>query len=144
MTTTKWGRNGILTREFDRGQSLEQLEHRVEPSPSYDSYLVKKCHSLRRKPICDFTVEDLRIMIGQGLGVPFLLPLAIEQLERNPIIQGDFYPGDLLRAVIGLPSDFWTANPALTHQLRAIIARVSPLPQELRDHVSHFLSLTER
>ena len=50
----------------------------------YDSYLVTTCHELRRKPIGTFSVEDLRIMIGQQIGVPWLLPIAVEVLEEEP------------------------------------------------------------
>lgn len=42
-------------------------------------------------------------MLGQGLGVRTLLPIAVELLVENPLVSGDLYPGDLLTAVLTLP-----------------------------------------
>ncbi len=78
------------------GKTLDELEHSVVKEPPFDSYLVTTCYRLRKKPIDEFTVEDLRIMVGQKIGLPHLLPLAIAVLEREPLAEGDFYPGDLL------------------------------------------------
>jgi hypothetical protein len=63
-----------------RKKTLEQLEGFVAGEPPYDSYLVRTIYALRKKPIGDFTTEDLRITIGQGRGIPYLLPL----FERAP------------------------------------------------------------
>jgi CDI immunity proteins len=48
-------------------QTLEQLENEVWGEPEFHSHLVLTCHSLRKKPIDQFTVEDLRIMLGQDV-----------------------------------------------------------------------------
>lgn len=86
------------------GKTLEQIENEIWDEPEYDSYLVTTCHKLRKKPIDQFTVEDLRIMISQNIGLNHLLPLAVDVLRENPIAEGDFYQGDLLKAVIGCQS----------------------------------------
>jgi len=74
-----------------RHLSLEQLERRRRPEPSFKSRLAMTCHCLCQKPIGDFTVEDHRIMIGQKLGLKHLLPLAIEILQDDPLARGDFF-----------------------------------------------------
>ncbi len=91
--------NQPMTR--NEHMSLEQLEQDVWPEPDFNSRLVTACHTLRKKRLCDFSVEDLRIMIGQGVGLEYLLPKAIDILENNPLSEGDFYEGDLLVAVAG-------------------------------------------
>jgi hypothetical protein len=53
--------------QFDRAKSLQELEGHDWGDPSYDSHLVTECHRLHRIPLCDFTVEDLRITIGQNI-----------------------------------------------------------------------------
>ena len=83
------------------GKTLDELEGVVWGEPTYDSYLVRTCHRLRTKPVDEFTVEDLRIMIGQEIGLPHLVPRAVAVLEREPLAEGDFYPGDLLASVLG-------------------------------------------
>ena len=82
------------------GKTLEELEQLAWGEQTFDSYLVTTCHRLRKKPVDEFTVEDLRIMIGQKFGLQHLLPRAIEVLEGEPLAGGDFYPGDLLANVI--------------------------------------------
>ena len=83
-----------------------------------DSYLITTLHKLRSKPVGDFTTEDLRIAIGQGFGLPFLVPLAIEKLEEDIFAEGDFYEGDLLRNVLAIDASFWKQNRALWRVMR--------------------------
>jgi hypothetical protein len=40
-------------------QTLEELEGNIWPSPDYSSPLVKTVYQLRKKPIGDFSIEDL-------------------------------------------------------------------------------------
>jgi hypothetical protein len=91
----------------------------------YDSYLVRTCHRLRRKPLTEFTVEDLRIMIGQEIGLPILILLAVEQLEVEPLAQGDFYPGDLLSAVLRIDESFWSSHPDSLQRIRQVVRRAN-------------------
>lgn len=51
-----------------RQKSLEELEGFVAGEPPYDSYLVRAIYALRKKPIGEFTTEDLRTTIGQVFG----------------------------------------------------------------------------
>ena len=44
---------------------------------AYDSSLVKNCYRLRRVPLKHFRIEDLRLMIGQEIGLKYLLPIAL-------------------------------------------------------------------
>ena len=66
-------------RNADRNESLQQLEGEDWGEPNFDSHLVAECHRLRRIPLRDFSVEDLRIMIGQDIGLEHLAPLALER-----------------------------------------------------------------
>ncbi|MEE2937847.1 MAG: contact-dependent growth inhibition system immunity protein [Planctomycetota bacterium] len=58
--------------------------------------------SALQKPIEDFTSEDLRIMIGRNIGLQFLMPTVVTALEDNPLAEGDFYLGDLLKNVTSI------------------------------------------
>jgi hypothetical protein len=93
-------------------QSLETLENHISPAPEDASYLVQTCHALRKKPLTDFEVEDLRIMIGQNLGLPWLMPLAIQVLQQNILAEGHFHPGDLLQAVLTSEKSYWQGEQA--------------------------------
>jgi hypothetical protein len=84
---------------------------------------VTECHRLRRVQLRLLTVENLRILIGQSIGLLFLIPLALEQLEKNPLAEGDFYPGDLLCAVLRVKADFWEVHAQLREQVGGIAGR---------------------
>jgi len=66
---------------LDRNKSLNELENLDWSEPTYHSTLVTTCHTLRRKSLNKFTVEDLRIMIGQTINLSYLVPMAVEALE---------------------------------------------------------------
>ena len=68
-----------ITKLIDRNQTLEQLENDFWGKPSQGvSSLIASCYNLRQKKIKDFQVEDYRLLIGQQIGLTFLVPLAIE------------------------------------------------------------------
>lgn len=93
-------------------KTLENLEKNIWPTlkANEESYLIVTCNSLRKKQLIDFSIEDLRIMIGQNIGLKYLLPIAIEVLNENILAEGDFYEGDLLSAVLSSDLEFWRAN----------------------------------
>ncbi|MDF6045542.1 hypothetical protein LRD69_26045 [Streptomyces sp. JH14] len=72
------------------------------PAPSADNTrLITTAHALRRRPIGELTVEDMRLLIGQDIGLPYLLPLAVEVLRENPMPEGHMYEGGLLSRCAG-------------------------------------------
>lgn len=81
-------------------QSIEELEGDDWGDATFDSHLVRECHRLRRVPLADLSAENLRILIGQQIGLRYLVPMALDLLRRDPFAAGDFYPGDLLGARI--------------------------------------------
>lgn len=106
-----------------RQKSLESLEKKTWPALSSNegSYLITTCNSLRKKQLQDFTTEDLRIMIGQGIGLYFLMPLAIETLTDNLFSEGDMYEGDLLKNVLDVDTKFWDDNKNYWQQLNNLV-----------------------
>lgn len=92
-------------------KSLEQLENDYWDEPTYDSYVVTTCHSMRKKPLNEVSVEELRLVIGQGFSLNYLMPMAIELLKRDILTQGDLYEGDLLANVISKSTfNYWKIN----------------------------------
>jgi len=71
---------------------------------------VKRCINLAKIPIVDFSLSDLRLMIGQQFALDFLIPLALEKLQDNILIEADFYEGDLLSSVLNVDTSFWAHN----------------------------------
>jgi len=91
-------------------KTLEALENSIWEKPEFDSNLVITCHKLRKKKLKDFSSGDLRIMIGQNFSLKYLIPLAIEDLEKDILVDGGFYQGDLLKVVLTSDVDYWKKN----------------------------------
>jgi hypothetical protein len=89
--------------QFDRTKTLEELDGCDWDEPTFPSHIVTESHRIRKKPIADLTNEELRLAISQKMGLGYLLPLAIERLDANPMADGDYYAGDLLAAVLTVP-----------------------------------------
>ena len=126
-----------------RDRSLQEIEGDDWGDPPRDTtYLVGTVHRLRRKPVGGLRVEDLRILIGQQIGLPVLVPLALERLEQDPLAEGDFYAGDLLVAVVRAPAEFWQANPHLAARLRDVTGSVDcgELPVSAQREIEGFRS----
>jgi hypothetical protein len=103
--------------QADLEQSLEQIENEYWGEPTYDSSLVTTCHRLRKKPLRDFTIKDLRIMIGQNISLDILIPIAFERLKQNIMAEGDFYQGDLLQNVLRVEKFYWSKNPVIYRRI---------------------------
>ena len=133
-----WYNRSMANTENQSGQSLtaaildktlQELEGNDWGEPTFSSHLVTECHRLRRVPLRDFTIEDLRIMIGQNISLDYLVPLALDQLEANPLAEGDFYEGDfyegdLLWYVNRIPAEFWNTHPGLYLRWQGIVESV--------------------
>ncbi|MGO9881796.1 MAG: contact-dependent growth inhibition system immunity protein [Solirubrobacteraceae bacterium] len=112
------------------------------PAPPDATPLIKRCHQLRTKPLRDFTVDDLRIMIGQRVALNRLVPLALDRLRRDPLVEGDYYPGYLLDSVLRVDTTFWEWSPDLMVEMRKLAECVRErmeLHRELRELIKTFI-----
>lgn len=138
-------------------KTLEELEKISWPPPppaDEASHLVLTCHALRKRPLAEFTTEDLRIMIGQSIGLEHLIPLAIERLERDLLAQGDFYEGDLLQMVLTCDRRFWARERATWEVVVGLVSANLNVLQEVDtswqirkawfDAYRHFLTIHEK
>jgi len=109
-------------------KSIEQLEKDVWKKPSeFPTDLVEKCYQYRKISIAELTNEQIRILISQKVGIEYLIGIALEKLERNILTECDFYEGDLLVAVSGLPTEFWNKNKTEFLIFKNIVKRNSEL-----------------
>lgn len=115
--------DGTLSRK-----TLDELEGTTWGPPDYDSGLVRTCHRLRTKPINEFTADDLRVMIGQSIGLEHLVPIALQILEEDPLVQGRYFPGDLLSSVVRATS-YLAANQVLLPRLVKLVERAHSMVQ---------------
>ena len=84
----------------------------------------------------EFTVEDLRIVIGQKFSLEYLVPLALEQLAANPFVSGDYFDGDLLLSVAQIPQAFWDEHPNLYAKWQPLAPYVAAVERYLKDPIA--------
>ena len=114
--------------EHDQGRSLEEIENdRWGDPPTDATRLISTAYSLRKRPVGALDAEGLRLLISQQIGHDTLVPLAIDQVERNPLAEGDFYPGDLLDALMRrVPQSYWQAHKDQRTRVRAVAEALDP------------------
>ncbi|MCW5640944.1 MAG: hypothetical protein KIT63_02465 [Rhodoferax sp.] len=136
---------------MNTSRTIEQLEaHPWPEAPADGTSMVQRCHALRKVPIAKLYPGDIRLLIGQDVGTKHLVPLAIALLEVEPLVEGEFYPGDLLLSLFRLDRVYWSANPDTLNRLLSIArrakhelsAQAEPLGSdvELLKEVNAFLS----
>ena len=120
--------------DVDESLTLEQIEQRRWGDPPADSTrLIKTVYELRHKPLGAMDIEDLRLLLLQQESVDVLVPIALTRLEQNPLAEGDFYPGDLLTAVLKIPQAYWQQHPDQRIRASAVTTAVEALGN-LDDH----------
>lgn len=105
---------------IDRNKTLTEIEGDDWGEPDYPSSLVTTCHKMRHSPIGELTNGQVRMAIGQQFSLPILVPLALERLEENPLLQADFYEGDLLKFVLMVKTEFWKQHPDLWRRANSV------------------------
>jgi hypothetical protein len=112
-------------------------------APSDATYVIQQCHELRTKPIDDFTIEDLRLLIGQKVALAHLVPQAITVLENNPLAAGDFYPGDLLQAVLRIDGEYWQQHQDQLLGVHGVVDALVSAVDDLAEPIESFRRLTQ-
>jgi hypothetical protein len=114
--------------ELDKSRSLEEIEddHWGDP-PADATRLIRTAYALHKQPIGGLDVEGLRLLISQQIGLDALVPLALDHVERDPLAEGDFYPGDLLDALMRrVPEPYWQAHQDQRARLRTVAEALDP------------------
>jgi len=117
---------------MNTSRTIEQLEANPWPEPPTDApEFVRRCHSLRRLPIDQLAAGDLRVLIGQDIALKHLMPLALPLLKTNPLLEAEYFPGDLLAAAMRVAPEFWKAVPSERAEL---VSAVEKAQSTINDH----------
>lgn len=107
-------------------ESLEELEGDRWPEPAAGATrLMCKAHEAHSKPASQLSIEDLRLLIGQKVSLSWAVPFAVAAMEKDPLAEGDMYPGDLLNACLSLPDSYFAEHLDVRDRLRAVATRIS-------------------
>lgn len=105
---------------LDKKKSLLELENigwKGNVPSKDDSYVIRNSYKLYHKNLHELSVEDIRFLIGQKIGLRFIMPLAIDILREDLFAEGDYYEGDLLKNVLNVDSSYWSINIELKDNL---------------------------
>lgn len=116
-------------------KSLIQLDENIKKlySETGESFVERNITRLIRLPIADYELPDLRFMISQEIGLPFLVPIVISKLVKNPFVEAEHYEGDLINALfmIGADTYFWKDHPKLKNQVASLYSKNQILLEHL-------------
>ncbi|MFE1338201.1 contact-dependent growth inhibition system immunity protein [Streptomyces sp. NPDC058733] len=132
-----------MTRSVDRTKSLEQLDgERWGEPPADATSLVRTVHDWRRRPIGSLEPHELARLIGQDVGLPWLLPLAVDVLRQEAEEQaaGGFLDGDLLYAVVTRGPGVWERQPELGREMRDVVAMLTDVSRYVKKGIDAFLA----
>lgn len=131
---------------MDSSKDLQQLENLDWGEPIYDSVVDGRAHQLRRIPLRALALDDVRFLVTHKIGVPWILPLALEALQGQPLLQASYYPGDLLKSVVQLEDAYLKSLRIQVHLIRDLIGAIPDerfealnCPPEVLDSVKLFL-----
>jgi hypothetical protein len=100
-------------------KSLEELDaQRWGDPPAGATPLVERVHRLRTVMLRDLSMEDLATLLGQREGEEWIVPLALDRLEEDPLA-GAFYPGQILANLLRV-TGYWERFPRDLARLSAI------------------------
>lgn len=124
-------------------QSIEQLENDFWKETDFPTGLVERCYRYRKIPIGDLSPEQLRTLIGQQIGLKYLIPLALAILRQNILVEAELYEGDLLSAVLTADDSFWKQYPATRLEVQQLLLNQKQFI-ERRNETNQFRQLLKK
>lgn len=94
-------------------KSLLELSEGELDIPEEPPELAVMVSRLATRPLRRLQLKELYLLIQHGIGLPYVLPVAVDRLEGAPWLVAHRNPGDLLIAVMEADSRFWRENYAL-------------------------------
>lgn len=107
---------------FDPTKSIEQLENDYWPTVvNNPTMLTEKSYFFRKVPLQKLSLEKIRLLLSQNIGLEFLIPKTIDILTSNILAEAEFYPGDLLKVVLSCNRHYWDIHKEQKNTLRTLI-----------------------
>lgn len=108
---------------MEETKSIEQLQSNNRIGMGSPSGIAARCSQFTRVPVKDLSAEQVRLLLSQDVGTVFLLDKTLQFLEVDILTDGDFYPGDLLSAVLNIKRVYWENQPELAMRLYMLLTQ---------------------
>lgn len=102
--------------------TLNDLEAIADEDTEPTSVLGATLRHHRRTPVEHLGAEALRFLLEEGESVPVILRVALDRLEQDHFVAGDFHRGDLLVAALKQSATVWNGHPELRARAFALVA----------------------
>ena len=124
-------------------QSLAELEGLEIPPGAYGMGSLAWLSRAMVSPMGQLGPAELRLLLGHGRGLRWVIPAALERLEREPFAAGDRGPGDLLGAALTVDPAEWTRDPSWGERLARVVhdarLQVHRLPEPIATRLAEDL-----
>jgi hypothetical protein len=131
----------MLSNFVDKSRTVEELEgFQWPPPPEETTSLVRGVHELRKRPIKDLTVENLRRLISQDVGLRWVLPVALDHLRETAPQEAEtgWYDDDLLSAVLTRKEEIWRNWPEMARHLDETVRMLTDLTSYIQEEADDF------
>jgi hypothetical protein len=126
---------------LDEPRTLEQIDGQNWGSPeTAPTGMVARCLRLRRTPLKNISLGDLRLLISQQIGLRTLVPTALRLVSQEPLLEADLYPGDLLSALLRIDKNYWSKTSVDRDQLVLVAGAVMLNGGRIADECRSFLT----
>ena len=86
---------------------------------------------LAGRPLVEVSGRELLVSLVHGWCLTAVVPIAIDLVEREPLLSVGQFPGDLLRALMEVPGAFWGRYPRLFDRYREALRAAAALRRQL-------------
>ncbi|WP_150129678.1 contact-dependent growth inhibition system immunity protein [Bosea sp. RAC05] len=83
-----------------------------------------------KTPLDQLTGREIRLLISQQDGYPYVLDLVWPMLEDDPLLEAEFYPGDILSSLMRADDTAWRDRPNYKRRLKALYERALRRPDD--------------
>lgn len=104
-------------------KTLLELDQTLHDPSRLDDDRAMAMRRLGNKPLRRLNPAEMRELIARNLGLPFLVPLAMERLAEEPFLEAQLHAGDLLTAVLEADTCFWIDNEELWCEMIPILEK---------------------
>jgi hypothetical protein len=114
----------MTNKPVDFQKSLQELTGLVEENPEEaPTPLVERIWHSWQKPLSNLSDEEIGRLIIQQCGMPYILDLVWPKLQRDPLFNGGYYPGDVLSALIRSEKSIWNDRPEYKAEATSLYER---------------------
>jgi hypothetical protein len=122
----------------DRRLSINEIRGWTNQSSTFRTGFVERHEAAVATPLEDLDPGQIAMLVRQEAELSITIPMAIELLAEEPLLDAGNYRGDLLNAVLGVPKDYWLAHEGEWSEVNAILSVVDTALKSIQQNRRDF------